>query len=216
LVYLKTTSYIFDIIVLAETWLNDNLNICIDSYKYFHSLGTLNKADGVSIFIKDNIIINDVILNVVQGCNSLELTFNYNLKAYIVIIGLYSSLTINSFLVGLDHYLSNIYGNYRIVLCGDMNINILDNTGDVSDYLNILASYGFVSNSCIDHIFINDISNLSSYIVKTDITDHYSLAISINNDDFVEESNINNDTLKNVNKLKCHFSYLNNLLFSFN
>jgi len=43
LVYLKTTSHIFDIIVLIESWLNDNLNICIDGYKYFHSLGTLNK-----------------------------------------------------------------------------------------------------------------------------------------------------------------------------
>jgi len=96
LVYLKSTSHIFDIIVLVETWLNDNLNICIDGYKYFHFLGTLNKADGVSIFIKDNIIINDVILNVIPGCNSLELTFNYNLKSYKV-IGLYRSpsLTIN-------------------------------------------------------------------------------------------------------------------------
>ncbi|KAF0756947.1 RNA-directed DNA polymerase from mobile element jockey [Aphis craccivora] len=55
-----------------------------------------------------------------------------------------------------------------------MNINILDNTCDVSKYLNILASSNFiscinnftritnVSKSCIEHTFINDISNLSS------------------------------------------------------
>jgi len=70
--------------------LHDDLNICIDGYKYYHSLGTLNKADGVSIFIKDNIIINDVNLNLILGCNSLELTSNYNLKANKV-IGLYRS-----------------------------------------------------------------------------------------------------------------------------
>jgi hypothetical protein len=77
--------------------------MCIHGYNYFHSLGTLNKADSVSIFIKDNIIINDVILDVIPGYNSLELTFIYNLKAYKV-IGLYRTpfLTINSFLVSLE------------------------------------------------------------------------------------------------------------------
>jgi len=92
-----------------------------------------------------------------------------------------------------------------VILCGDMNINILDNSGDISDYLNILASFNFFScinnftrvtdvlNSCIDHIFINYISNLSLYIIKTDITDHYSLDISINNDNFIEKCNTDND-----------------------
>jgi len=56
---------------------------------------------------------------------------------------------------------------------------------------------------------------LSSYIIKTDITDHYSLAI-INNVNFIEKSNVNNDKLINANKLKCNFSYVNNLIFSFN
>lgn len=108
-----------------------------------------------------------------------------------------------------------------------MNINILDNTCDVSKYLNILASSNFiscinnftritnVSKSCIEHTFINDISNLSSYIIKTDITDHYSLAIGIDSDNFIEKCIIDKNTHKNTN-VRLNFSNLNNLLLSFN
>lgn len=64
-----------------------------------------------------------------------------------------------------------------------MDINTFYNSSSVSDYLNILASYNCkwcidnymrvtdISSSCIGHIFTNDISNLPSYIVKSNITD---------------------------------------------
>lgn len=81
-------------------------------YTNFYFLGTLNKVNGIYIFINDKIHIADIILNLIPGCNSLELTFNYNLQVH-KIIGLYGSpsLTVDSFLVSLDHYLSNISGN---------------------------------------------------------------------------------------------------------
>lgn len=39
----------FDLIILTKTWLSINLNIKIDGYKSFYSLGFLNKSDGVKI-----------------------------------------------------------------------------------------------------------------------------------------------------------------------
>lgn len=72
-----------------------------------------------------------------------------------------------------------------------------------------------VLNSCIDHIFIDYISNLFSYVIKTDITDYYIVSLlvllptSINNNNFIE-----NDTHNNTNIL-VDFSHLNKWLLSF-
>ncbi|KAF0706695.1 PHD-type domain-containing protein [Aphis craccivora] len=42
------------------------------------------------------------------------------------------SLAINNFLMGVDSYLSDISINDQVIICGDMNINILDKSSEVS------------------------------------------------------------------------------------
>jgi hypothetical protein len=157
----------------------------------------LNKADGVTIFIRNNVIITDLNTNIITDCNSIEINFKFNELNY-KIIGIYRSpsLAINNFLMGIDAYLSNISNTYKVIICGDMNINILEKSSNVSNYLNILATYNFIScidsytrvidtlTFCIVHIFIRNIniSKANSFIIKTDITDHFSLTFFINND----------------------------------
>jgi hypothetical protein len=158
----------------------------------------------------------------VSDCNSIEINFKYNLHNY-RIIGIYSSpsLVINNFLMGIDSYLSNISVNDKVIICGDMNINILEKSSDVSNYLNIMTSYNFIScfdsytrvtettKSCIDHIFIRniDISKANSFVIKTDITDHFSLTLFIKEEfidsvkDNVRQNNFNNKKIINFNKL---------------
>jgi len=127
----------------------------------------------------------DLSINIITDCNSIEINFKYNLHNY-KIIGIYRSpsLAINNFLMGIDSYLSDISINDKVIICGDMSINILDKSSEVSNYLNITASYNFIScidsytrvtetsMSCIDHIFIRniDISKPNSFVIKTDIT----------------------------------------------
>jgi hypothetical protein len=186
----------FEIIILTETWLIVDLNFDINGYKTYHSLGLLNKADGVTIFIRINVIITDLNTNITD-CNSIEINFKFNELNY-KIIGIYRSpsLAINNFLMGIDAYLSNISNTYKVIICGDININILEKLSNVSNYLNILATYNFISCidsytrvintpiSCIDHIFIRNIdkSKANSFVIKTDIKYHFSLAFFINND----------------------------------
>jgi len=55
LVYLNSIPHTFDLIILTETWLSVNLNFNINVYKTYHSLGFLNKSDGVTIFIRNNV-----------------------------------------------------------------------------------------------------------------------------------------------------------------
>lgn len=159
-------------------------------------MGFLNKSDGVTIFIRNNVLAMDLSTNIITDCNSIEMSCKYNLHNY-KIIGIYRSLNlvINNFLMGIDSYLSNISINDKVIICGDMNINILNTSSEVSNYLNIMASYNFISfidlgyiyiytrvtettMSCIVHIFIRniDLSKANSFVIKTNITDYFSLA----------------------------------------
>jgi len=52
---LSTMNNSFDIIILSETWLTIDFNFVLNGYCTINSLGELNKCDGVTIFIKDNI-----------------------------------------------------------------------------------------------------------------------------------------------------------------
>lgn len=107
-------------------------------------------------------------------------------------------------------------------MCGDFNINILDNYIKTNDYLNILASRCFLScingytrvvnNSatCIDHIFVKNIAinKIDPIILKCDITDHFATII------YIDIGKISNTRVKN--NLKQYniidFVLLNNLL----
>jgi len=62
LVYLNAIPQTFDIIILTEIRLSVDLNFNINGYITYHSLCVSNKSDGVTIFIRNNLIITDLIL----------------------------------------------------------------------------------------------------------------------------------------------------------
>lgn len=103
-------------------------------------IGKLNKSDGVTIFIKENIKLIIINENVLSNCKSLEISFEQYHKKY-TIIGLYMSPKDNNylFLNGLELYLCNIDKSYSIIFCGDINIYILSNSIRSTEYLNILS-----------------------------------------------------------------------------
>jgi len=89
-------------------------------------------------------------------------------------------------------YVNSINNSYSSIICGDKNIDILNNSFTSTEYPNILSSrefilcinkYTCVSNTsqlCIEHMFIKNIDTdfVNSYIVKSDLTDHYATMIS--------------------------------------
>ena len=80
---------------------------------------------------------------------------------------------------------------------GDININILDSNEKIKEYRHILSKYGLMcyndsiptrvdhtrnSSTLIDHMFARtkrDIRKINTYIVETNISDHYSIFISL-------------------------------------
>lgn len=130
---------------------------------------------------------------------------------------------ISLFLDGLEVYLNSNNKSCNSIVCGDLNINILKNTLISTEYLNIMSSNDFIScinnytrvyntsQSCIDHIFIRNIvtDNTNSFILKSDITDHYATIIYIQN-----SNNLNHNTDINLPEIRniINIEHLNMLI----
>lgn len=224
---LDTYTLSFDIIVLCETWLDYDFKFLLNGYQTINSIGKLNKSDGVTIFIKEPIKLTDIKENVICNCNSIELSFEY-LSNNFIITCIHRSPNDNtrSFLDGLEMYLNSINKSHRStrIICGDINIDILNQNNSLTsiEYLNIMASKGFIScinkytrvsntsQSCIDHMFINNIDtdSVNSYILKSDVTDHYATILYIQND-----VNLADNTNKKLSEIgnKINIDHLNML-----
>lgn len=228
-ILLSTINDKFDIIVLSETWLTNNYNISLLGYKHYHCLGTLNKSDGISIFVKDCFYVSSLNYNVIDFCNSLDIIILFNNINYRV-TGIYRSPSYNVdlFLDSLDNFLTINNKNKFHYICGDININILSDNSNAKNYLNIMSKHVFFSsingitrsqndsNSNIDHIFSKnlDINLISSYIIRISITDHYGTSILTDVDSLInnkksEYVSFNQTTIKKINYNKLN-SILNN------
>lgn len=236
IILLESAENEFDVIVLCETWLKEEYNIPIKNYQVFHSLGIINHCDGVSVPVSNNCRLDSVEIQSINNCNSIKLTVNKNDYNFTV-TGIYRSQCHNKdqFITSLGEYLlnENFIGDH--ILCGDININLFDDSIESNSYVNTLAKFGYTSaindftritdnsKTCIDHIFINnyfklndsqntDSDALKAYILKTSITDHFSTIITL------EKSNCKSNTIDHqlIERRRINWKRLNSLITSDN
>lgn len=196
-VVLNEFNYIFDCIVLTETFKLYNVDLFnIPGYDLIYNEGGINKNDGVLIYIKSIYNYNYEIINL-GIIKAIKLTTTYNNKT-VQIIAIYRSPSLCpiSFNSNLNNFLKANHKQYDIdIIVGDMNLNIMDNSNEwCQDYLNILSENGYISTintytrvqgnskSCLDHIFIK--TNISykfilPIVMETQISDHYPVLIQI-------------------------------------
>lgn len=99
---------------------------------------------------------------------------------------------INDFLEIIDDYLERVLiSDKRIVILGDMNINLSKKTKNGKKYLKVLEQYSlkqFIneptretnkSQTIIDHLISND-DNISWKIEKDSVTDHHMILVDLN------------------------------------
>jgi len=205
--FLNSNNRDFDVIVLSETWLAHDFKFILNGYQSINSIGKFNKCDGVTILIKDQVNLINVRDNIISNCNSLELKFKINNSTY-TILGIYRSPNdnVDLFISDLESYLIILINNTnnnlnKFIICGDINIDISNISVLATEYQNILSFSGFVpcinnftrsvnnSNSCIDHILTKNVktSDISSYIIKCNITDHYATALFIKNNSSIKD-----------------------------
>jgi len=129
--------------------LND-LEYTLNGYKSFNSLGTLNKSDGVTVFIKEFLSILQMENQVLLNCNSIFLKIKLNEKI-VSLTCIYRSPNDNLeiFIKSLNSFLSHNNNKCPSIICGDINIDILGNSNINNEYQNILAANGFIT--CINN-----------------------------------------------------------------
>ena len=184
-----------DVICLTETWLhNDNKHLAIlEGYDSHHTVRTNGHGGGTSIFYKQNY--NGILLDELSLCNNhiesccIELRHNTNEKIILISIYRPPNGPIEQFNNELLNMLNNEYlNNKKILITGDLNINLLDqNNIATSTLMNNMHSLHFmptitkptrfppnniVSPSLLDHTWVNSYNHIQSAIYKIDITDH--------------------------------------------
>lgn len=156
LVFLENLKTKFDCIVLTEAWLSDVTSLVqMEGYHVFSSNNSLNRNDGIVIYIdkKFSVTCNQLLLGSVATC--LSLTFDW-LGNSCELVAVYRSpnSSLPLFIEGINSYFSSSSNNLHhiTVFTGDANCDILTvkQNSLEEQYLDVLHECGFVT--CIDKI----------------------------------------------------------------
>ncbi|XP_059217637.1 uncharacterized protein LOC131994777 [Stomoxys calcitrans] len=126
----------------------------------------------------------------------INITTTKNNKTTIIPIYRPPNKKVKTFLQELEKLLYGINRQNKLIITGDVNIDIKKNNNTTSNYLNILSSYGLQcminevtrednsnqSMTCIDHLFARwDKQFVQAYaaIIRIDISDHFAIFGSV-------------------------------------
>ena len=135
-----------DVIVCSETWnLEFHHLYNIDMYKTYYNKGSINKADGVVIYVKSSLM-QETKTEEIGSCKILTTTIKTVNDSYIKISGLYRShdITKENLIKDFYKYLvrSKKIKNHCIV--GDFNIDILKSDNNSTTFLTNLLEAGYI------------------------------------------------------------------------
>lgn len=200
LLYLESLTYKPNVIILTEIWIKEEeVSLYnIEGYNKFFGCTTRNKAGGIAVFVNSEIEATLMSKNTYATFDHVYLLLSIG-KIQHSIIGLYRShnFTIPQFYREISHLLGNISNLKSVIMTGDFNLDLLENSLEIDEFKILMSSEGFYccflditrpgtetqKSSCIDPIFVKQTinSSLKSFTVQTDITDHYLVAVVINN-----------------------------------
>ena len=195
-IYSLLQEFDIDIMSLNETWLNcgiTNANLYLPGYCIFR-LDRSTRGGGVSILVSNKYksVHENVIMS--PSIELLHITLELCCTAPINIISIYRPplSSIPEFFIQLKQFLNNItYNIHPLVICGDLNINVLNKSSSSTiQLLDLLKDYGFMlfgnnatrvtlhSATCIDVIIGNSLAipYLNSYqTISNGISDHETI-----------------------------------------
>lgn len=209
-----------NILCLTETWFKTDSTEEIEGFSSSHVIRPSIRSGGVSLYVKNELKFHTISMfcradiNIEVNCIEISLQ-----NQSICILGLYRphSGTISQFCEELCGILEDGYFNNKIcVLLGDLNINLLSDTNDVSRFINNMQSLHFLplitkptrfgsSNeqvSLLDQVWFNSISyEYKCSIILNDFTDHCPVLFQLN---------FKNEAFSNYEKIKIKFRLNNN------
>lgn len=201
---LSRINHRFSFICISETRLsNDDKNLFgIPTYASEYCNRDGNNHGGAAIFVSSPIkYTRRTDLNIsIANCESVwieideQFTSPRGNKTILGCVYRSPSSSVSEFCIKLNELLATVsLENKKVVIMGDININLLDNDSPATiEYTNCFLGYGFESlissptrfssgstRTLIDHILSNSIRPQDCGILKSDITDHYSIFLRL-------------------------------------
>lgn len=208
--YIASLSFQPQIVVCSETWVLENPAMFkIENYNIYYNHGNINRADGVVIYIRNDVE-HAVNITIYDDFKVLDCKIRLDQNNHFLLTALYrchdypKSDFINKV---MKKIVENNDKNHLIV--GDFNINILNNETEAQDLLNNCYFAGYLplfnsitrpnenGGTCIDNIFAKSTFDLQPFKHTQVFTDHFSLFCSFN---FTE-------TNKKTPKFFCKLNY---------
>lgn len=187
------------IVVCSEAWLKDNNNfIDIPGYEYFVNDSSINKCDGVVLYIKSILKFETI----TEEFNNLKVTsiiisLSNNIK--FKISGFYRCFdyVTESFLKDFVEFIDDNNNTVNHLLLGDFNIDLTKFDDNAQEYFYFLQQKGYQSlinscthptsglntGTCIDHIFMKSKHTASAGKLYYKITDHYPIVFTLHDND---------------------------------
>lgn len=177
--YIETLTEKPDLIILTEIWIykEENSKYNIQNYNCFFTNRESSQAGGVCIFIKSNIIANNIFSHddgesSILGINLVKFKLN--------IFSIYKSPSANNeiFFNKLDLLLSSYKNN---IVIGDFNFDLLQSNINNEKYVNVIQSNGHTILNKISKKFSTRVTLNTHTIIDHIITDclKYSYTISL-------------------------------------
>lgn len=202
------------IIICSETWQLENPYLfSIKNYNIYYNHGNINLADGVVVYVREDIIHSTEIVEIdnfkVLNCKVSIDQKNKNL----LITAIYRCHDFNeNRFIEVINQIVKISKEKNHILIGDFNINILNSCNTSEELLNTCFAGGYMpmfrtitrpnesGGSCIDNMYIKSDLFLNAIKHTQVFPDHYPLFCAFNNAD------------KGVNKNNFFFKIDYNLL----
>ena len=192
----------FQILGFSETWLNQKIDsslVHMNNYvlhrqdrNFTSSNNEIKKGGGICLYVDMNLKTKSMHLKELNisnpniECQWLEICHDH--QRNIIIGNLYRPPNgdVDKFLEYIEQCLGTMnLGNKDLIICGDVNIDVLDKANistkkltefitqtGLSNYIKAPTRYSSTRNSCIDHIYSNSDIILDSGVLDVNISDH--------------------------------------------
>lgn len=185
---LYRSNIVWDVLVLSECWLQTAKYIPnLRDYNYLATTSHKTQNEGVVMYYRKhlNVTFDEPHLD---DANCLLL----NISSDTCIVGIYrppSQYNTLKFTNSLESLLSKLNSCKNIILCGDINIDVADNSTDSRsyEYLNALASHSLLpahvlpthGKTCLDHMIIKTKLEATCFVIDSSVTDHDGVAVCL-------------------------------------
>ena len=221
------------VIAISETWLKDvpSSLFSIERFTLLTNNRTKKRGGGVGLYVTDNLESSmiDELSVMSDELESIFIEITVPGTQNIVVGEIYRPPNSNptNFIVTLQNLLSApSLINKRTFIMGDFNLNLLhyNENANCHEFLDLMLSHSFVpltkkptrvtdsTSTLIDNIFVNNLTNITTGIIVSDISDHYPIHALLSdfriNSRGKFSSSIRDFSDSNLNKLRERLSSL--------